>query len=61
MPYQVVEAAEIGEEVAVKSSFALSAGKVNHRQHHQQAGRMIKIALPYRQFAVSLPSPCLSQ
>ena len=38
--YQVVEVAEIGEEVAVKVHLALSAGsKVNHRQHHQQAGR----------------------
>ena len=31
---------EVGEEVAVKVHLALSAGsKVNHRQHHQQAGR----------------------
>ena len=38
--YQVVEVAEVGEEVAVKVHLALSAGsKVNHRQHHQQAGR----------------------
>lgn len=45
--YQVVEVAEVGEEVAVKVHLALSAGsKVNHRQHHQQAGRNDRTYIP---------------